>query len=396
MRIAFGIQSLTGGGGTETYVLTVADQLQRTGHDVWVYSAETGPWEAKLEAAGLRVAIGTEQLPETLDVCLIQDGPSAFDLLADRPTVPQIYVWHSNLFDVQLPPQLPDVTRLIVSLYGAEASRVQSIAIKSPVLYLRQPIDLQRFAPRVPISPVPKRAVLIGNYLTGERRQVLITACKKVGIELELFGARESRTTTRPEEEMLRADIVFGKARVIMEAMGCGRAAYVYDGFGTDGWVTPENLELLMERGISGTATSKTASLPNLLADLKLYDPAMGEINRDLALNKFSSVRHTSALVSAIQELLGQELAAPTNDHASELARLARVSWRHELQAFGLNAQLQETWTVLAELKRREADFERNERAAEEAERKLAAIVDSTRWRLLSALLRPFDRLRSR
>ena len=49
-----------------------------------------------------------------------------------------------------------------------------------------------------------------------------------------------------PEIELNQADIVFGRARVIVEGLSCGRAAYVYDGDAGDGSVTPETYPRLV------------------------------------------------------------------------------------------------------------------------------------------------------
>lgn len=384
--------------------MSVADQLQRTGHDVWVYAGEDGDFLSdRLRNAGIRVALGSGALPNDVDVFLVQDTPSSLELLESHPEVPQIYIWHSNVFDVQLPPQLPNVVRLIVTLYDLAFTRINAMAVKPPVIRLMQPIDLERFKPRSPLARAPARAVAIGNYLTGERREILCEACKRAGIELTLYGLREGNQTEQPEDIINSADIVFGKARLVMEAMACGRAAYVYDSFGTDGWVTPENFEQFVANGITGSSTNHVATVDALVTDMADYDRSMGEVNRDLAVANFSSGIHVAGLVAAIERVLGEDLSPPINDGAFELSRLVRSSWRHEGMAFGLGTRLQEVGSELHLLRNQhdlltvECDQLRQQIEKQaNAEAKLAAIVGSRRWRLLNRLITPLDGIRGR
>lgn len=374
-----------------SYVATVADHLQRAGHDVRVFGNTGGASAERLEALGIRTVVGKTALPDEIDVFIAQDQPSAFDFLEARPEVPQVFIWHSGLFDINLSPQLPGVTRLMVVLVAHEPGRPDALSVKAPVIRLDQPIDLQAFSQEGAIAERPRRAVAVGNYLSGERRAMLVEACARAGIELELFGAREAQFATDPAATMNSADIVFGKGRVVMEAMACGRAAYVYDGFGCDGWVTGENFRELMGTGMSGNATPFTPDLAGLVEDFKRYDQSMGTVNRELAAASFNASWHIGALIEAIEGALGHDLPAPSNDAAFELARMARVSWRHESEAFDLRTRM---GRVDAEIAAERARYEQARGEAIEAERRLAAVVNSTRWRTLNLLLAPLDKLR--
>ena len=62
-----------------------------------------------------------------------------------------------------------------------------------------------------------------------------------------------------PRAAMRAADIVVAKARAALEAMSCGRAVYLYDQFGGDGWVTPDNYPAFEADHFAGQATPRTA-----------------------------------------------------------------------------------------------------------------------------------------
>ena len=138
--------------------------------------------------------------------------------------------------------------------------------------------------------------------------------------------------------DLARADIVFGKARVIVEAMAAGRAAYVFDHNGGDGWVTPERYELLEADNFGGQAEAVATDLRRLRTDLAAYNPEMGPANRDLAVANHSASRHAHDLVSLFARLApsAERIDAPLR----ELSRLTRLQWVNEGRVLELSAQV--------------------------------------------------------
>src|SRR5207249_3204205 len=76
---------------------------------------------------------------------------------------------------------------------------------------------------------LPKVALALGNYLLTPRLEMIGEVCAEEGIELIQIGATASGAKPSPIAHINEADVVFGKARVICEAMSCARAAYVLD-----------------------------------------------------------------------------------------------------------------------------------------------------------------------
>src|SRR4051812_39421499 len=83
MEIVLATNGLIGIGGSETYLLTVAEHLQRLGHEVTVHATEGGAMSEFMSSRGLTVAIGEGELPERCDALLVQDSAMAY-ALADR------------------------------------------------------------------------------------------------------------------------------------------------------------------------------------------------------------------------------------------------------------------------------------------------------------------------
>jgi hypothetical protein len=337
MDVVLATNGLIGIGGSETYLLTVAEHLRRLGHDVTVHAAAGGAMSEFMQERGLRVEIGEGGLPEACDVVLVQDAGMAY-ALADRwPETPQVFRAPSALYDFQTPPQLPGVVAAVVVCSDRIRRHVEALAGEREIVRLRHPIDVKRLSPQGEIRARPRRAVLLGNYVSGRRRELLMEAWGEAGIECVTVGAH-GVATPDPLDEIAAADIVVGKSRAILDAMACGRAAYVLDFPGGDGWVTEERYPAMEADNFAGQATEWVVDRERLVADLAAYRQDMGQVNRDLVLAHHDGRTHAYELVELFRRLSGrpEPLAGPLR----ELARLVRLQWATEQDAIGLRHAL--------------------------------------------------------
>ena len=423
MRILVATHQLSWIGGADTYTVTVSEHLQRLGHEVTVFAAEVGEMTEVARASGVFVTADERALPEP-DVVYAQDAYVAL-LLADRfPSTPQAMAIHADEYDLWLPPQLPGVTAAVVALHERVAKRARAAAVVPEVVRLTQPVDTERFSPRGPLHDPPRRALLLGNYLAGDQLEVVARACEEAGIDWEQVGYRSGGPTREPERLMGDADIVIGKARVIVEAMASGRAAYVYDHNGGDGWVTPERYALLEADNFGGQAEPVAADLARLRSDLKQYRPDMGAANRQLAVANHSANKHAQDLALLFQRL--NPRAHPVDGPLRELARLVRVQTDIDRRAYALSvearqarerehgvrlelvaaqarlaeleprasAQVERIGRLEAEVKALEARLSELDAAAQAALERERSLLSQRRVRLGLALARPLDRAR--
>ncbi len=370
MRLVHATHTLAGSTGVQTYLLTAADAMQRNGHDVWLSSPELGKASEYGEQLGLRVA-GADELPGEFDVAFVHSAIASHDVAAAHPGLPQVFVVHGRYFDNYVPPQIAGRISATVTLGAFARSRVEAAALTVPHHELRQPIDRTRFRDRSPISETPRRALILSNYLEGERLERLKQACALAGVSVRHVGDTGEGAVTRPEDAINQADIVFGKGRAIVEAMACGRAAYVYDMWGSDGWVTAETYEQLESRGFGGMALPGDPSAEEIAADIRAYSRELGAWSAETANQLHAIDDHVATLVE-----IARGAAANPDDTAAfaperELARLARQSWRHEGQAHVLSEQLKD----------------RNRRI-EQLEAEVRAMRDSVSWRVTAPLRR--------
>jgi hypothetical protein len=400
--------------------MTVARELVRLGHRVTIFSPRLGDPGRVARGWGLDVADREEALPEAGGVVFAQDASSAYTLGARYPEAPVVACIHGDEADAFFPPQLPGLVSATVAMYERVANRARALAGPAPVVRLAQPVDLRRFVPHGPLADPPRRALAFGNYLRGDRRDQLAAACGDAGLELSFVGANaDGGASAAPEHELNRADIVFGKARVIVEAIACGRAAYVYDHNGGDGWITPETYERHAADNFAGQSTPEVVDAARLRRDLAAYRPVMGPANRDLAVLHHSAARHAHELVELFRGLAPR--SGPGSDALTEMARLAALQWDTYVrldaaqywgsEALAENRRLDEE--RLAAVARAEALAEERDRLLREREalvgerealagerdaarREREALFGTRRYRLAQALARPLDLARSR
>ncbi len=376
MRLLLATHQL-GRGGSESYLVAVAAELQRLGHAVTVQAVVSGPATERLRALGVAVEIGEVPPAQRPDAALTQDAGRVFALAKAHPGLPQVFIAHSELFDAQLPSQEPGLLAAVVVMNDRVERRVRALASAPPIVRLRQPIDTERFAARETIRQRPRRALALSNYLRGERLALLRAAWEPAGIEV-LAAGEEASPTDVPELLIGDVDIVVGKGRALLEGMSCGRAAYLFDSGGCDGWVTPDSYPMLEADAFAGQATGRAGTPAVLAGDLAGYDPGMGAANRDLVTAHHGVRRHAQQLVELSANATTDSAAGtPTPERLDELDRMTRAQWRLEDRAAGLARENDRLHARIIEL---EHDGER--------------LRETRRYRLADALARPLDTLR--
>ncbi len=393
MRILIALSQF-GLGGSETYSVTVAEQLERLGHPTRLFAGRADPAGRELAASrGLRLTVGDPVALaelEDIDAVIAQDAASAY-AVAGWNEVPQLFVAH-GLASFEHPPQALQPCPPVVVLNDRIGAHAEALAARPRVVRLRQPIDLDTFRPRIPSRSRARRVLAFSNYLTDDRLRLLQEACEDLGLELTRLGVRGEASIV-PHEAILDADIVVGYGRSVLEAMAVGRPAYVWDRAGGDGWVTPQTYDVLEASGFNGGATDAVIDAERMRLDFAAYRPEMGTLAVDLVRRHHSAAKHAEALVSLLERT-----EAPSSDVAPEtLALLVRAEARAANRAGQFEAQMGLQLGRSAE----EAEALRASAAAERdgrlvAERDLEVLRSSTSWRLTAPLRWVSERLRRR
>jgi hypothetical protein len=388
VELVLGHQKLAAAGGTETYLLTVGEQLQRLGHEVTIFALEAGEMAQVAASRGLRVVTTEHELPGSCDGVVAQDAVVSLILAARYPGTVQVFIAHAPGADFHRPVQLEDVISAVVVLNDRVARRLDGLAQQHEIVRMRQPIDIQRFSPRGGPRAAPEQVLLVSNYMRGRPREVLAEACAGAGLQLEHLGLH-GRPSTTPELEIAASDITVGHGRAALEGMASGRAVYIFHHQGGDGWITPSSYPAFEADGFAGAGTDETIDGDRVQRDLAAYRQEMGVVNRQLAFAHHHALDHARDLVVLLHRLSpGSRPHSPTP--LREMARLVRMQWQTEGRATGLAA---ENDALRTQLERERAQTHEESVAIHE---ELAAFRQTRRYRLASLLARPLEALRRR
>jgi hypothetical protein len=405
-------------GGTESYTLTVAKELQRLGHEVAIYSPNHGAMAGFARRQGINV-VSRRELPPSSDLLICSDAATCHELARRYPDAARVFVVHSVDFMLQAPPQLHDICQAVVVLNDRVRRAVEARAWHAPIVRLRQPIDLRRFAGIAPAASSSRTALVLTNAVSRSSDGLIEDACRANGLDLEWIGDEGHQTPT-PELAIAGARLVIGLGRSVLEGMAAGRAAYVYGIVGGDGWVTPERYPLMEADGFAGTSASDLViDRERLTDDLGSWDEQMGRVNRDLAAAHHAVREHAIELVNLAHSLDASPPAEPS--FGEELARLVRLEWQNDLRARGnlaeadrLSSLLTQAHTDLAQAQNvalaaseqlegaqsaaraAEERIAQAQRVAQTATEELEAIRNTRRYRIACRIASPLDRMRAR
>ncbi len=374
MRLVLATNHL-GLGGSESYLFCVAEELDRLGHRAVIYTREPGAGAVAARERGIGVVDDLDAAGE-VDAALTQDAGTSHELASRRPALPQLFVAHSETVDLQLPPQLEAQVRCVVALNDRVARRLEALAVEPAIVRLRQPIDVERNTAPTPLPEVARRALLLSNNPVDDRLGLLERATADAGLELVRVGG-DAGQASDPRPVLAAVEIVIGYGRSILEAMASGRAAYVYDHHGGDGWVTAETYAELEADGFAGRGPTAVIDDARLRADLRSYSASMGPVNRDLVVAHHRANVHAQELVELLRPLAPER--RPPQPH-EEMARLVRLEWRGRVEA-------QELRRVLAEKQRELETRVRETQAARAGAERLHRAYESTlSWRVTRPL----------
>ncbi|HEY5318547.1 MAG TPA: hypothetical protein VIJ20_11230, partial [Solirubrobacteraceae bacterium] len=347
--------------------------------------------------------IADPELPETCDLILAQDATTLLELWGRYPDSVRVFVCHSNVAMLQMPPQIEGACQALVVLSDRMRDWARGLAWAPRIERLRQPVDLDRFRLPPTRGHGPPRILVLSNYAFGTRARLITESCRAAGAELRWIGGRHGQTPT-PEAEIATVDAVIGLGRSALDAMAATRAAMILGPIGGDGWVTPESYERLEADGFTGRGTDRVLDAGSLTDELLRWEPAMGQDARDLVARHHDVRTHASELIALARELKPQPPLG--NTFEQELARLIRLEWQRSGALVSTRAENNRLSEQLHERGRREAEEVRAEidqlRAQVQAlslalgreQERLVELRATRRWRFASAVGRPLDVLR--
>lgn len=403
-------------------MITVAEHIARLGHSVTLYAREAGAAAEVARSRALRVITSSDDLPTSTDgVIAGVDRGLGLELATRYPKSARVFVVHS-MEDVHLPPPVPGAFPATVALSDLHAIRAATCAYAGEVVRLRQPIDLRRFSPRGAPREQPRQVLLLGNYHSGPRGRAGVLRKAWADADLHWSEAGGASPTLDVSAAIAQADIVVGYGRSVLEAMACGRPAYIHEHSGSEGWVVPDTYTRMEAGGFAVAGVRAPPDMQRLRDDLAAYRAEWGAAGQDIVRVHHDARVHAAELIRllerlgtgrpcgerstlrALEHLAESQLRAEVmaehgrldaqrwsalyNELQAEVAR-ERESWRTERAAW--QAEREENMAVRADLAQDRATWEC---VASRAEGRVAAFRLTRRYHMAQALATPIDWLR--
>lgn len=361
MKVLITNYSLASRGGTELYVRDLAIGLSKRGHTPIVYSPELGMVAEEIRKATIPVVNDLTAIAAAPDIIHGHHLHETMTALVRFPGVPAIYVCHDWYSRLDAPPKLARILRYVAVDQVCYDKLVYERAIPEERVHLVPSfVDLERFAPRAPLPPRPRRALLLCNYAEeGQHLNAARQACARAGIELDAMGKLLGSPCEQPERILGRYDIVLAKGRAALEALATGTSVILHVQRSLGPMVTADNIERLLPLncGIRAmTALPDPAAFARaLLAEIERYDPldaalasqrVRGLSGRDRAADEFISIYERT-----IAESKSNGAKPDCHDEAPELAAYLQellLSVREERRAL----QMSHTFRLKERLRR--------------------------------------------
>jgi glycosyltransferase involved in cell wall biosynthesis len=315
--------SLCAYSGTETAIRDLALGFQAVGHRPMIYSPLLGELAEEIAAAGIPVAADLDRLPEPPDIIHGQHFVQTLEALAHFSKAPAVFVCHDRRAWHDDPPRLNRIRRYVAVDCNcrerlADEARLPAALIR--VIY--NAIDLQRFQPRSPLPPHPRRALIFSHYAgRNSHLEPIQAACAKLNLPVEVVGLSSSRVITHPERMLGQYDLVFAKARAAMEAMAVGAAVILCDRDGLGQMVTAAEVPRLRPWNFGWRLLQQPLEAGRIVQEIQRYDPAdaaaVSRYIRAQAGLPLALTQYTELYTEVVAEWLA---AAPTrSDETTEL-----------------------------------------------------------------------------
>lgn len=284
--------------GTEVYVLELARELTRRGHEPLVWSPRLGPFADEFRRLGIPLYDSLDRdIPEP-DLLHCHHSYETLAALARFPHRPGLFMIHGALSWFDEPPEHPRLLRYLAVDERTRRRLVTSGIDPTITARVLNSVDLTRFRLRRALPKQPRRALLFSNVAAEDTfLPPIANACDRAGLELDVVGKRHGNPTDTPETILGDFDLVFAKSKAAMEAIATGCAVVVLDHEGVGELVTMQNIEHCREWNFGGGLMVNRHDAAAVLENIAKYDA-------DDARRCTQFIRENASMDSMIDQLL--------------------------------------------------------------------------------------------
>ncbi len=260
--------------GTELYVRDLALALLKRGHRPIACSNILGKVAEELRAATIPVIDDPASLTAPPDIIHGHHHLDTMTALLTFPGTPAIYYCHGWSPWQEWAPVFPRIYRYVAVDDVCRDRLLFECGIpENAITVIHNFVDLERFRPRTPLPPQPRRALVFSNYANQQSYlPVVRQACKELELELSVIGSGIGNAVTHPELELGKYDLVFAKGRSALEALAVGTAVVLCDGTGVGSMVTTSNLSQFRSLNFGVRTLQSQLTIEVLLREIRRYD----------------------------------------------------------------------------------------------------------------------------
>lgn len=313
MRVLIASHSQHFIGGVQAYERALAEWLLARGHSPVVYTPLLGEASRELERRTIPVVDDLAKVAAPPDVIHGDASLETMTALQWFPRVPAVFVCHGWQGPIAQPPHFPRIARYVaVDDTCADRLLLREGIPPERLSVLLNAVDLQRFRPRPPLPPAPRRAVVFSNTARETAQLPAIrAACRRANIEVDVIGETSRSSVAAPEAVLGGYDLAFAKARCALEAMACGLAVILCDAAGLGGMVKPENVDRLRRLNFGVRTLAQPIGEEALLAEIGRYDPDSARRVSERIRETASSDSLHASLFALYEEAIAEQAAAP-------------------------------------------------------------------------------------
>ena len=320
LRILITNNTLANRAGSELYVRDIATALLARGHTPIAFTTLIGEIGQELRQATIPVIDDLDALAAPPDIIHGQHHLETMMALLRFPEAPAIYVCHGWLPWEESPPRFPRIMRYIAVDDTCRDRLLYEGAIPGDrVEVLLNFVDLNRFKPRGPLPPNPRRALIFSNYVSESPYLAAVReACAEAGIELDVIGASAGNATPRPEDSLGKYDLVFAQGRSALEALAVGAAVVLCGMTGVGRMVTTTELDSLRRLNFGIRALQQPISPQIIEQELARYNPADAAAVSERIRATAGRDAVVSELIELYQSVIAEHRAAGARDVEAE------------------------------------------------------------------------------
>ena len=326
-------------GGSETFTFTLASALKDAGHAVEVLTVEFGAVAEKLNAAGIPVHSDPGSVSFIPDVIHAHHNSMAMLARGAFPNTPMLFLSHGIVPGLESPPSINTGIAIFAGVSEEVKENVlQNYNISDSVI-CRNGIDLERHYPLQEIRPKPERVLIISNHYSNEQLDLVQQACGIIGARLSMIGL-QTQSVWDTETYINQNDVVISLGRGCLEGMACGRAVFIFDHFGGDGYLNRENYQEIRKHNFSGRRYRKKYTPETMAAELSRYSQSMGMTNREIVENHHDIKNQTKEYIQLYQKAGEIKLDYDSVKIPSRELQFYQNAWRERVQIYNQAVEL--------------------------------------------------------